>query len=326
MRCTVFVPQSQLHISVRIALLVLFCAACERVPVPEPPAAAPAQVTVDAEPRYLREFIFVGVLADAPLVVPFSFSAVEQEGEIGRTAQGWLGHGPTWDAFLDERWSGPAAGGVWRILPRPEVRVIAGGSTELDALVFRRGERALRLQMNEALSAWSGRDEIRYRLLRGHLHFRGTVVPGTVLETQQILRPARSTAEGGGEFDWLFLTDGGSLRLLLSEAMGSARERKPTFAWVPLPDGERSWDRAEIRWQELRPFPDARRDIPVRWSYRIPEAGWEGEVWSLGSAAEVGLERGGRRAVEIRHTVEGWASLEGGERRRVVGMMRHGQE
>ncbi|HEV2132129.1 MAG TPA: hypothetical protein VGR27_13535, partial [Longimicrobiaceae bacterium] len=112
---------------------------------------------------------------------------------------------------------------------------------------------------------------------------------------------------------------------LLAEASGSELPREESFAWSYLPDGETAWDTAEIRWLEMLPFAPARRDVPVRWGYRLPAAAIEGEVWSVGYDAQVGEERAGRRAVEVRYTVEGWVSVEG-ERRRVLGMIRHLQD
>lgn len=299
----------------------LLLAGCDRAAAPVA-SDAPAQPgePVEAAPRYLRELIFVGVLADTPVVVPFSFSGTAGETEITRSARAWLAHGTTWESFLDASWPSPAVGSVWQILPHPELRVIAGGSTEIEALAFRRGERALRLHLGEPISEWNPGEELRYRAMDGRLDLRGTTVRGTVFELQRVERPA--TRGAGGDDDWLFLTDGGSLRLLLAEATGSEAAREETFAWTYLPGGEAAWDAVEIRWLEMLPFAPARRDIPVRWRYRLPGPGIEGEVWSLGYDAQVGEERAGRRAVEVRYTVEGWVTVEG-DRRRVLGVIRH---
>jgi hypothetical protein len=85
------------------------------------------------------------------------------------------------------------------------------------------------------------------------------------------------------------------------------------------------WERAQIRWIEMRPYEQARRDIPLRWSLRVPGAEREGEIEALGFDVVVGAERAGRRAVEARYTVEGWVSVDG-VRTTVVGMVRHTQD
>ncbi|CAN5737163.1 hypothetical protein BH23GEM7_BH23GEM7_26420 [soil metagenome] len=316
-------PRTRARLRAVLAACLLL-AGCDRGAAPVP-SNAPAQAgeLAEAAPRYLRELIFVGVLADTPVVVPFSFSGTAEDGEIMRSARAWLAHGTTWESFLDASWPSPAVGSVWQILPHPELRVIAGGTTEIEALAFRRGERALRLHLGAPISEWNPGEELRYRAMDGRLDLRGTTVRGTVFELQRIERPATQSARG--DDDWLFLTDGGSLRLLLAEATGGEAAREETFAWTYLPDGEAAWDGVEIRWLEMLPFAPARRDIPIRWRYRLPGPGIEGEVWSLGYDAQVGEERAGRRAVEVRYTVEGWVSVEG-ERRRVLGMIRHLQD
>ena len=76
---------------------------------------------------------------------------------------------------------------------------------------------------------------------------------------------------------------------------------------------------------EVRPYQEARRDIPRRWTFRIPGAAVMGEVSAVGFDVEMGPERGARRALEVRYTVEGWVEI-GGERSDVTGMIRHTQQ
>jgi hypothetical protein len=88
---------------------------------------------------------------------------------------------------------------------------------------------------------------------------------------------------------------------------------------------ERSWAEGEIRWLDVRRYEEARRDVPARWSLRIPSAGLAGELEAAGFDAVLGPERGGRRAVEMRYTVSGWFDLDG-RRHTAIGTIRHTQQ
>src|SRR5690606_19680432 len=116
---------------------------------------------------------------------------------------------------------------------------------------------------------------------------------------------------------------GDSLQLVIGESVSDEGPRQG-FAWVRSGDSERTWADGEVRWLEVRSLQDARRDIPQKWTFRVPGARIEGEVSALGHDAVVGPERGARRAVEVRYTVTGWVSVDG-ERRDVRGTIRHSQ-
>lgn len=309
-----------------VPVLLALVAACGTDVVPEPPprAAAPPD-TAAAPTRYVREFVFVGERDGVPLAVPLLFSATQRGTHLARGARGWLAHGTEWEEFLDETWTTPAATGGWRVLPHGDLRVLAGGPVEIEALVYRRGERSLRLMPGTPVSSWALHDQARYRLLLGELELGGRVLPGAVLETQRLQRATAADGEETGPLDWVFLTDGAEVHLLLAEALGGPAASARTYAWGVLPDGEHTWDQAEIRWLEVRAVEAARRDVPVRWSFRVPNAQIDGELVSLGAHLELGAERAGRRALVMRHTVEGWLALDE-EQRRVYGVIWHFQE
>jgi hypothetical protein len=123
----------------------------------------------------------------------------------------------------------------------------------------------------------------------------------------------------------MFVTDGGTLHLLLTEAMGEEREGEKTFAWSVSAVAEQNWPSAQVRWLEMLTVEQARREVPIAWSFRIPDGGVEGEVFSLGYHLQLGPDRPGRRAVLLRHNVEGWAQV-GEDRYRIFGLLRHSQD
>lgn len=275
--------------------------------------------------RYNREYIFVSPRADVPLVVPFTFRARDDGAELERDARGWLARGATWDRFLDETGRGARTGGVWRVVPQGDLRVAAGGPAEIETIRFERGERRLRLDLDTPLTAWNQGGDTRFRLVAGRLSIGAETMAGPVLE---MLRVERSLGDGwppGQDFDALFLVSGDSIQLVMADAVENDDEGA-SYAWTRRGGRERVWDAAEIRWLEVRAFQEARRDVPRRWSFRIPGSEIGGEVEALGFDAVLGPERAGRRAVEIRFSVEGWIGVEGDDEvRRVTGMIRHTQ-
>jgi hypothetical protein len=274
--------------------------------------------------RYNREYVFLAPSNDGPLVVPFDFSARERGDQIERGARAWLARGTVWDRFLDESSTTTAAGGVWRVVPISEIRLNVGGAAQIETIHFERGERQLRLELDSPLSDWQQGDETRFRLLRGRVIIGTEVVTGPVLE---LLRYERTLADGwppGQDFDAVFLSTGDTIQMLIAETLSGDGEGDG-YAWIRTPASERTWEDGELRWLDVRAFQDARRDIPVRWSFRVPGANVTGELEADGFDAILGPERGGRRAIEIRYTVSGTIEI-GGERREVVGAIRHTQQ
>ena len=274
-------------------------------------------------PRYNREYIFVAPGADAPLVVPFSFQATDAGDHLDRSVRGWLARGEAWDRFLEEQQQTTEAGGVWRVVPDGDLAILAGGPTELEALRFERGERRLTLSLGNSLSAWNQGGDTRFRILRGRLSVGAETVSGVVLEHLRVDRILADGWPAPQELDALFLTSGDSLQLVMAET--TAGEERESFTWVRTGETDRTWDEGDVSWLEVSPYQEARRDIPRRWSFRVPGASIEGEGTAIGSDATLGPERGARRAVEVRYSVQGWVMVEG-VRREVQGTVSHAQQ
>jgi hypothetical protein len=148
------------------------------------------------------------------------------------------------------------------------------------------------------------------------------LLPGPILEVLRVERIQEDGWPPGEDFDALFLASPDSIQLVLAETLGDREQ--PQFAWLRTPAGEQAFGRAQIRWLEMETYEDARRDIPRKWSFRIPDSEVRGEIEAIGYNARLGPERGGRRAVEIRYSVAGWIEIEG-ERHEVSGSIRHTQ-
>ena len=276
---------------------------------------------------YFREYIFVGTDADDLLVVPFSFHARETATDgFVRGARAWLARGETWDRFLDQSRETSGAGGVWRVVPIGDLRLDAGGPAEIDAIRFEEGERRLRLDLGAPMGGWNQGGESRFRLVESDLSVGPEQLGGTVLE---VLRVERTLADGwppGEDYDAIFLTSGDSVYLYLGQAIGPEEgDAREGFAWLRRDGREQAWAAGGIRWTEFRPLEEARRDVPIGWSIRIPAGEITGEVTAVGSDVMLGPERAGRRAVELRYTVEGSLEIQGVQIP-VQGMIRHTQQ
>ena len=274
--------------------------------------------------HYNREYVFVAPSGDAPFVVPFNFRAAEFDGEIEREVRGWLARGDAWDRFIDDTRRARSAGGVWRVVPHGDLRITAGGPTQLETLHFQQSDRQLRLQFEAPLTDWQQGGETRFRLLRGRLSVGAETISGPVLELLRVERTLEDGWPPGKDFDSLFLTSGDSIQLLLSETL-SGDGQGEGYAWIRARGTERIWNDGEVRWLDVQPYEDARRDIPTGWSFRVPGAAVAGELDAVGFDVVLGPERGGRRAVEIRYSVTGWVEIQG-ERRDVFGAIRHTQQ
>lgn len=313
--------------SVVIALAIAsFSAAvgCDRVQDNLREADRPAEAGQPGPFQYNRDYIFVGGDEEDALVVPFSFQARDDGQQLRRSVRGWLARGATWDRFLDESGRSSRAGGVWRVVPEGDLTVLAGGATEVESLRFERADRRLRLDLGRPSTGWNQDGDARFRLIDGRLTIGGETFNGSILEHLRVDRTADDGWPPAQDFDAMFLTTGDSIQLLLTKVQ-TEDDANGGFVWLRRGASERTWDGVQLRWVELRPFEDARRDIPRRWTFRVPSGGLVGDVEAAGFDVLLGPERGARRAVEIRYTVQGTVNL-GGESHAVTGMIRHTQQ
>lgn len=283
--------------------------------------AAPAE----AGWRYERGITFLG-LNQAAVAAPFAFRVRPNGERHEREMRAWLARGETWDPFIDVSWSATPTGGVWRVVPHGELRIAAGGAG-LEALWYDSGGRRLRLALGEPRSSWQGGDRKRFRLLDGTLTVGSEAVDGIVVEELQVMAaPAPGAGAPTTAYDRLVLLDESGFRLyLLHERIaGESPAGAESTSWAFTGGAEDAYQEAVVEWVEVRSVEGARRDIPLHWRFESAEADVAGEVTAIGYHTAVGAERGGRRAVEVRYSVEGWLEA-GGERVEVRGVVRHEQ-
>lgn len=287
----------------------------------ERPQAQDAAAAESSSWRYRRGFVFVGERGGQPLVVPFTFEALPRDSGLRRDTRASLAHGETWDAFFAESWTGGAGAGPWKVLPHGPLRLAAAGPLEVESLWYQQRGRSLRLALLPPRSPWQGDQRARARLRGGRLTVGAERSAGVVLEEYEV------TAVGGdstrGPRDQLVLTAGDSVLLFADRSLAADGTGARGHAWLRRGAEARTSEDPQMEWLELRALERARRDVPVRWRFRLAGGEW-GEVQAVGYETEVGDERAGRRGVEVRYTVEGWLEV-GEERIPVSGYARHRQ-
>lgn len=279
----------------------------------------------EAEPgwRYETGVTFVA-WNDVALAAPFAFRVRPRGDRHEREMRGWLARGETWDPFIDAVWSASPAGGVWRVVPHGELR-IAAGAAGLESLWYDSGGRRLRLEIGSPRSGWQGGDRKRFRLLEGTLVIGTEPVRGLVVEELQVTAAPAAGARTVAH-DRLVLLDESGFRLYLlhERTAGEPATDAGSTSWAFTGGPDDAYQEARVDWVEVRSLEAARRDIPLHWRFESAEADVSGEVTAVGYHTTVGVERGGRRAVEVRYSVEGWLES-GGERVEVRGVLRHEQ-
>lgn len=275
--------------------------------------------------RYERGVTFVAREDAGPVAVPFGFATSPRTDLHEREARAWLARGETWDRFIEERWTAPPSPGVWRVVPPGDLRMGVAQTGDLEWLSFQSGERRLRVEMGTGPTGWQGGERERFRILPGTLTLGSESIDGFVMEEMEVRREAGAEASETVS-DRLILLDsnGVALYLLHAHPAGAASEAGTGTSWVYAAGRDRTSQAATVEWVQVRPLEQGRRDIPLHWSFSAPEAGISGEITALGYDSVLGEERGGRREVEVRYTVEGWVERDG-ERVEVVGVVRHQQ-
>ena len=211
---------------------------------------------------YERAVVFLTSVGDSTLIVPWLFNARTKPGGVDRLARAWLARGGAWEGFFDESWETPPTRVPWRLHPRGRLRLVVGEGESLEALLFEEGPRRLEVQIGATRAEWSGSQGETFLVADGAAVLSERRLPGLVLD---LARTHRGESPGPG--DWMFLTSGDSVQLVLSGTDAPVGGTAPYEGWARLPDGsELPWRDIAVTWAETRAFEKARREVPVRWT------------------------------------------------------------
>ena len=224
---------------------------------PDPGSAGNLQGRV-----FERAVVFLTSAGDSTLIVPWLFSARTKPGGVDRTARAWLARGGEWEPFLLESWETSPTRVPWRLHPRGKLRLVVGEGEALEALLFEEGARRLEVQIGGTRAQWSGSQGETFLVEDGAAILAERRLPGLVLDLARVHR-----GESPPPGDWMFLTSGDSVQVVLSGTDASAAGAGTFEGWARLQDSrEIPWRDVSVSWVETRAFERARREVPVRWS------------------------------------------------------------
>ncbi|MEJ2538728.1 MAG: hypothetical protein P8188_01885 [Gemmatimonadota bacterium] len=303
-----------------VALAVLAaCGGEGSSPVPGSEGADAADAPAPAPRRsFERSLVFTSTGTGVRLVVPWILESTTRPGGVDRIHRGWLLRDAEWEPFYRSAWSTGPQREPWRVLPDGPFRILVGSGGRLDRIVFDGGGRQLELTLDEPLAEWTGNRGGAFTLLESGLILADRRVPGLLLDVSQGMR-----VTDGSPGDWIFLTSGAELALVV-EAPLDEGEESPYQGWA-VRDGEEldPWPLVEVDWSATRTFDPARRPIPDVVTLSTPDGRLSGrlEVRSIQLEARDG--DGPVLPVDGLMDVAGQVTLEDGVEFPVQGLLRH---
>jgi hypothetical protein len=231
-----------------------------------------------------RAVVFVGAVGDSTLIVPWLFTARTKPGGVDRTVRAWLKRGDVWEPFFEESWETEPTRMPRRIHPRGAFRLIMGTGEALEAVVFEGGPRRLEVDVGATRGESSGAQLESYVVAEGAAILSDRRVPGHVLDFER--QPRRESQPEG---DWMFLTSGDSIQIVLT----GASSRGAFEGWSRIGDQpEVSWPDVAVSWGDTRAFERARREVPVRWSFATGAGDMTGQLEARATHIEAGEGEG----------------------------------
>lgn len=232
------------------------------------------------EQVYDREFIFLSPPADSAVFLPWFFRARTFAGGVHRETTSWIVRAGSWEELAQETSDTPTIRAPSTIFPTPRVRLVAGQDNQIEALLFRDPPREVETQLLEILAEWPRPGGESIFLYRGRVLLPSITAEGVVLDLAR-----RWTSPANVIGDWIFLHGEGGIQLFLEEVLPlhTDRARARYRGWIRIEPSAGPWATVSVRWEEMRSFERARRDIPARWSFSTPGGDMEGEFASTSS-------------------------------------------
>jgi hypothetical protein len=271
-----------------ILLFAIVLGGCGGGSPPEGSEDSGAEIALSAAPTSLdapeevfdREFIFLSLPADSTLFLPWLFRTRVHSGGIQRAISARIARSGSWEILEDEQNDTPMLRNPARILPSSRIRLIAGNDSQIESLYFNDPPRVVETELLEILTEWPRPGGESIFLYRGRVILPSMAVNGIVLDLAR--RWSLPTNPIG---DWIFLHGEGGVQLFLEEVLPLQGQRGNTRyrGWIRIDPGAGPWAAVQVRWEEMRPFERARRDIPARWSFSTPGGDLDGELVATSS-------------------------------------------
>jgi len=297
--------------SLRILGLVslLLCTACGE-PTPQLPARPEGSGTGQApegaaSPTYDQSFVFVGVVEDSVLLVPWLMRTTVHPDSVVHETRGWLERSGIWDAFYTAEWTTPPSRAPAKPLPHGNLKLLVQEGDVVDGIIFEDGARRLELALADPRASWGGpRGEV-IDLVEGAAYLSDERVEGLVLH---LARASSGAAPPGG--DWAVLVSGDSLALVIAADAEHGGDREPGYrGWVDLGGAQRQWTDVRVDWQATQAYPPARRDVPVSWRLTSEDRLLTGSLEATASDIQAGSGPGPLLPVRALYEVMGELSV-----------------
>ncbi|MSR35834.1 MAG: hypothetical protein EXR95_04195 [Gemmatimonadetes bacterium] len=265
-----------------------------------------------------RAVVFVAADGDSTLIVPWLFTSRTKPGGVDRSARAWLERGGEWEPFFEESWESEPTRVPWRLHPHGALRLVMADGEALEAVVFEGGPRRLEVALGAPRGEWNGSQGETYIVAEGAAILADRRMPGLVLD---LARARRGESQPAG--DWMFLTSGDSIQVVLSGT--DARGVGPFEGWGRVQSQpEIRWPDVTVSWVETRAFEEARREVPVRWRFAAGNGGMAGDLVARATHIEAGEGEGPLLPVDALFEVSGTLRL-GATSYPVRGLVRHVQ-
>ena len=281
-----------------------------------------SEATAVAPTEYVTSVQFLPMESSSASALILQFSNTATRDGLNHRYLGWLLGRSGWRSVLDADFSGETTRAPWRLFPADSLRLVVTADGDPDALIFQARSASYVLDLGTHLDAWEDRAGTRYDIHAAQWTQGGRTVSGVAVEHRFAIsgseRPARF-----GSFDRALLKSEDDALIVLFHSR-SPELYGDSFAWMYADGLTRRWTALEARTVEVASSSQLRRNVPIRFSFQIPEPDIRGELTVAARLLNEFAVEEGPKPYNALYQVRGWMEF-GGERRRLEGLLERGE-
>jgi hypothetical protein len=308
---------------------VLCAAACSTESGEEGPGGAPGNVLDDLSVpptitaiEYATSLQFLPLGTDATRAIVLQFANTATSSGLSHRYQGWLLNRSNWRAVLDAEFTSPPVRAPWRLFPADSLRLTVTDDGDSDDIILTVGAVDYTLDLGTHLDGWEDRAGTWHEIREAVWSSRGARLNGVAVGHRfAVPEPQRATRFGTYERVILRSEDGAIIVLFHArnpELYGDS------FAWMYADGLTRRWTELEARTVEVANSAQLRRNVPVRFWFRIPEPDIKCELTAAERQFNELTVEEGPKPYNALYRVRGWIEF-AGERRNVEGLLERGE-
>lgn len=317
---------SRYHILVAAIALLQACRAGDRRDATsEEPSAATARdlpVTPSITTEYSTALLFLPLEPSPSRALVFAFANLATASATTHHYRGWTLSGSGWRDLLDIESRDISLREPWRLFPVEALRLSVTADGDPDVLIVGDEATAHTLELRDLFDRWEDRAGTQHEIRQATLAHRGARVSGLVVQHRFAVPEPRLPARFGPYERVILRSDDGALVVLFDT--GEPDLYGDPYAWMYADGLTRRWTAVESRTVEVASSATLRRNVPVRFWFRIPEPDIKIELAAAERLFdELSTERGPRPYSGL-YRVRGWIEF-AGERRNVEGLLNRGE-